>query len=162
DIFRSSAPYRRDVVTLTNLPEPEQVFALRTSARLFSMLGVPARLGRPLIDSDDAANAPNDAVLSNRMWQRTFHGDPNVIGKSITISDEQYTVVGVMPPEFEFPLSDTEMWLPLHIDPQSNFGLQVAAEVQDGHSIGQAQSAMDIVAQELVRQDSRNAGLRIR
>src|SRR5271156_3898784 len=63
DIFEKTAPYRKDVLTLTNLSgnlgEPEQVFAERASAQIFSLLGVPARLGRSLVDSDDAPGAPN-------------------------------------------------------------------------------------------------------
>src|SRR5258708_470672 len=81
DLFEKTVPYRKDVVTLTNVGAPEQDFAERTSPQLFSLLGIPARLGRTLIDSDDAPNAPNVAVLSNRIWRRLFHADPTVIGR---------------------------------------------------------------------------------
>jgi putative ABC transport system permease protein len=72
DLFDKTAPYRKDVVTLTNIGTPEQDFAVRTSAQLFSLLGIPAQLGRTLIDSDDALNAHNVVVLSDRLWRRLF------------------------------------------------------------------------------------------
>lgn len=163
DLFEKTVPYRRDVVTLTNIGAPDQVFAVRTSAKLFSLLGVPARLGRSLIDSDDALSAPNVAVLSERLWRRVFRSDPSVIGRAITVSDEVFTVVGVMPPEFEFPLANTEMWIPLRLDPESNLGLQVVGRTRNGLPLPQVQAAMEIVARQLERQNPKeNAGLRMR
>lgn len=164
DLFEKTVPYRRDVVTLINAGAPGQVFAVRTSAKLFSVLGVPSRLGRPLVDSDDAPNAPNAAVLSDRLWRRLFHADPGVIGHPITVSEEIFTIVGVMPPEFEFPQSNTEMWIPLRLNPQSAESLQVVAQIRPGISIPQVQSAMEIVGGQLQREypEEDNTALRIR
>src|SRR5260370_9886287 len=68
-----------------------------------------------------------------------------------------------MPPEFEFPLANTEMWIPLRLDPGSNLGMQVVAQTKDGLFISQLQGAMDIVARQLEQQDAQqNAALRIR
>ena len=162
DIFEMTAPYRKDVVTLTNLNEPEQVFAERTSAQVFSLLGVPARLGRSLIDSDDIPGAPNVAVLSDRLWRRLFHAAPGVIGRTIAVSDEVYTIVGVMPVEFEFPASNIDMWIPLRLTSGFTGRLEVAARLRPGLSVAQVQSAMDIVARQLQEQNTKeNAGLRI-
>ena len=134
DIFDKTAPYLKDVVTITNLSgnlgDPEQVFAERTSAQVFSLLGVPARLGRSLIDSDDVPGAPNVVVLSDRLWRRLFHADPGVIGRSITASDEAYTIVGVMPVEFEFPASNIDMWIPLRLTAGFTGWLEVVARMQ--------------------------------
>ena len=162
DIFETTAPYRKDVVTLTNLNEPEQVFAERTSAQVFSLLGVPARLGRSLIDSDDMPGAPNVAVLSDRLWRRLFHADPGVIGRAITASEEVYTIVGVMPVEFEFPAANIDMWIPLRLTSGFIGRLEVAARLRPGLSLAQVQSAMDIVARQLQQQNTKeNAGLRM-
>jgi putative ABC transport system permease protein len=76
DIFDKTASYRKDVVTITSADPPEQVFAERTSAQVFSLLGVSARLGRSLVDSDDVPGAPNVVVLSDRLWRRLFHAEP--------------------------------------------------------------------------------------
>src|SRR5713101_3001457 len=83
DIFEKTAPYIRDTVTLTGDGEPDQVIAVR-SLGLFPLLGVPARLGRTLIASDDEEG--NVAVLSDRLWRRRYHGDPGIIGRAVTIS----------------------------------------------------------------------------
>jgi hypothetical protein len=93
-------------VTIYGAGEPSQVTARRVTPDLFSLLGARARLGRtPAGDS-------HEAVLSERLWQRQFHGDSGVLGRAITVGDESYTIVGVMPAGFEFPYADTEMWIP--------------------------------------------------
>jgi putative ABC transport system permease protein len=163
DLFEKTMPYRRDVVTLTNAGAPDQVFAVSASAQLFSVLGVPARLGRPLIDSDDAPNGPNVAVLSYRLWKQLFQANADVIGRSIAISEQPFTIVGVMPPEFEFPRSNTDLWIPLRLNPQSSIPLDVLAQIKPGLSLAQVRSAMDIVAGQIRRQypNEDNSGLRI-
>src|SRR5579872_992113 len=101
DLFEKIAPYTRDTVTLTGDGEPEQVVGVR-SVGLFPLLGIRARSGRALIPSDDEGGTRNVVVLSDRLWQRRYHADPGVIGRRMTISDQPYSIVGVMPPEFEF------------------------------------------------------------
>jgi putative ABC transport system permease protein len=162
DIFDKTASYRKDVVTITSADPPEQVFAERTSAQVFSLLGVSARLGRSLVDSDDVPGAPNVVVLSDRLWRRLFHANPNVIGRPITASDEVYTIVGVMPVEFEFPASNIDMWIPLRLTSGFTGRLEVVARMKPGLSLAQVQSGMDIVARKLQQQNREaNAGLRI-
>ena len=162
DLFERTVPYRRDIATLTNAGVPDQAFAVRTSAQLFSLLGVPARLGRTLLDSDDASNGPNSAVISDRLWRRTFDADRRVIGRTITYSGEAFTIVGVMPPEFEFPLSQEEMWIPLRLNAASTGALEVVARLKEGVTAAQAQSAMQIVARQIEQRDpQKKAGLRI-
>jgi hypothetical protein len=96
-------------VTVTGIGDPAVVIARRTTAGLFSLLGVRARLGRALEDIDDNPSAPNAAALSDRLWRRLYHADPGVVGHAIRVSEEPYLIVGVMPPEFEFPNSNSEM-----------------------------------------------------
>src|ERR1700722_2353611 len=161
-LFEKIVPYRRDIATLTYAGVPDQAFAVRTSAQLFSLLGVPARLGRSLLDSDDASNGPNSAVISDRLWRRTFDADRRVIGRTITYSGEAFTIVGVMPPEFEFPLSQEEMWIPLRLNAASTGALEVVARLKEGVTAAQAQSAMQIVARQIEQRDpQKKAGLRI-
>jgi putative ABC transport system permease protein len=162
DVFEKTVPYRRDTVTLTNAGIPDQVYAVRTSPQLFSLLGVRASLGRTLIDADDVANGANSAVISDRLWKRLFNGDPRVIGRAIRISDEAFTIVGVMPPEFEFPLSQEEMWIPLRLKPGATEALQVVGRLRAGVTATQAQSAIESAAREIERRGPRDkAGLRI-
>ncbi len=162
DIFEKTVPYRKDVVTLTNVGAPEQDFAERTSPQLFELLGIPARLGRTLIDSDDAPNAPHVAVLSERLWRRLFHADSTVIGRPITVSDVVYTIAGVMPVEFEFPQSNIDLWIPLRLSTEFTGRLEVAALRKQGRSLAEIQSAMAIVARQLEQNNRKeNTGLRI-
>ena len=162
DLFEQIVLYRRSRVTVTGGGDPDQVWALRTSARLFSLLGVSAQLGRVLVDSDDALNAPYTVVISNRLWQRRFHADPDVVGRQITISDETFIVAGVMGPEFEFPNSSIEMWLPLRLSSPSKEWLNVIARTNRDVSLPRAQSGLQGLASQLERQDpQRNAGLQL-
>ena len=158
DLFERTAGHLRDDVTISGAGEPDQVIARRTTPGLFSLLGVRAQLGRPLGDAD------HEALLSDRLWRRRFHADPDVIGRAMTISDESYMIVGVMPPEFEFPYADVEMWLPLRPAAGGTQGwVQGAvARIREGLSVSQVQGAMEIVARQLEREDPQgNAGLQI-
>ncbi|MGI9070414.1 MAG: ADOP family duplicated permease [Bryobacteraceae bacterium] len=150
DIFEEVAPYSRDIVTLTGNGEPEQITALR-SLRLFQVLGVPARLGRTLLASDDEHGIQNVAVLSDRLWRRRYHADPTILGHEITVSAEAYTIVGVMPADFEFRYPEAELWTPLRLAVTSPWP-QVVARLRAGVSVRQAQNAMEIVAHQMQRE----------
>ncbi len=159
DLFRESAGIQRDTFTVTGAGEPDQVTVQRVSPGLFAMLGVRAQLGRTLAPSDEQ-NAPRAAVLSDRLWRRMFHADPGVIGRSLVVEPDVYTVVGVMPPEFEFPDANTEMWVPLHINAGSGGLMRVAALLQPGVPVERAHGALAILAQQLQQEDRKgNAGL---
>lgn len=154
DVFKKVAPYSKDIVTLTGYGEPEQVTAVRCLG-LFQVLGVPARLGRTFIASDEEEGMGNAAVLSDRLWHRRYHADPGVIGREITISDQAYTIVGVMPPDFEFRYPDAELWTPLRLATTSTWP-QVVARLQSGVSVPQAQSAMAIVADRMKQEGAKD------
>lgn len=158
DLFEKTAGHLRDDVTIYADGEPDQVIARRTTPGLFSLLGAHAALGRPLGDAD------RETVLSDRLWRRRFHADTSVVGRTITIADEPYVIVGVMPPEFDFPYADVEMWIPLRMNatgPQG--GVQGAvARIRADLSLSQVRSAMEIVARQLEREDPQTyAGLQI-
>jgi putative ABC transport system permease protein len=162
DLFQKIVPYRPDIVTLTNVGDPDQVFIVRTSAQMFSLLGVRPRLGRTLLDSDDSPQGENSAVISDRLWRRKFNADPKAIGRTIEMSGEAFTIVGVMPPEFEFPQPQEEMWVPLRLHPGAAGPLEVVARLRAGVTAAQAESAMQPVARELERRAPRDKrGLRI-
>ena len=100
-------------------------------------------------------------MLSDRLWRRRYHADPGVIGRGITISDEAYTIVGVMPADFEFRFSEAELWTPLRLTPTSPW-LQVAARLRAGVSVTQARSALEIVAHQMEKEGPKDrAGLKI-
>ncbi len=162
DLFEKIAAYRMDVVTLTGTGDPDQLTSVQASPGLFSMLGVRAELGRTLLPADEQLSGPNPVVLSDRLWRRLFHADPGAIGRPMTLSGELFTIAGVMPPEFEFPFPNVELWVPLHVTPASVLWVHAVGRLKRGVSLAAAQGAMDIVAREAERQDpQKRAGLEI-
>lgn len=150
DLFQATVPYIRDMVTLNGIATPDQVFALRTSGRLFAMLGARPAMGRTLTEADDNSGAV--AVIGDRLWERVFHRDPRIVGRTLTISDHVYTIVGVMPPVFEFPTSDVELWLPLRLTP-TQARVQAIASTRPGVPPAAIQSAIRIVARQLEHEE---------
>src|SRR3977135_3467136 len=127
-----------------------------TTANLFSLLGVQPVIGRDLTRADDEPKAPKVMLISERLWKKTFGGDPGVIGRDIRLDGTPRTVVGVMPAGFRFP-SQTDIWVPM----ASVFGMndnrewrsdQAIARLKPGIPIQNAQAEMSLIADQLPRQ----------
>jgi putative ABC transport system permease protein len=127
-----------------------------TTANLFSLLGVQPMIGRDLTRADDEPNAPKVMLISERLWKKTFGGDPGMIGRDIRLDGTPRTVVGVMPAGFRFP-SQSDIWVPM----ASVFGMSDNREWRADQSIGrlkpeftveQAQSEMTLIASRLEQQ----------
>ncbi|MDZ4798104.1 MAG: ABC transporter permease [Bryobacteraceae bacterium] len=162
DLFEKTVPYLRDTVTLTGSGEPEQVAALRASGALFPLLGVHAHIGRALMESDDEPGSAKVAVISDRLWRKRFQADPGVVGRAVTISDEVFTIAGVMPREFAFPQSNVDVWAPFRVTPTFNMWFQVVARLKPGVTLPQAGSALEVVARQMEQESPKdNEGLRI-
>ena len=101
---------------LTGTGEPVRLTATLVSAELFSVLGATPELGRAFHPGEDAAGKDNYIVLSHALWRDRFAGDSSIVGRVIQIEGEGREVLGVMPPDFHFPSSKTQIWLPLHND----------------------------------------------
>ena len=129
-------------VALTGGPQPERVGAAGMTPSVFGILRVPPALGRALIEEDGGPEGEKVLVLSHGLWQRLFGGDPKAIGKSLRVDGVTRQVVGVMPEGFHFPNAETELWLPLVVDPANatvgNFNYPGIARLRPGVSIGQA------------------------
>jgi predicted permease len=132
---------------------PEEVLGLSVTANFLPMLGVQPLLGRTF-SSDEEGPATRSVVLSYRLWQRRFGGDPSLLGRSIVMNGEKYTVLGMMPRGFQYPDRDTELWLPLGLSPEimshrnSHF-LRVLGRIKSGRDVRQAQADMTDVARQL-------------
>src|SRR4030095_7180647 len=106
-------------------------------------------------------------VLSHKLWQRAFGGDPTVVGRQLMLSNEKYTVVGVMPPQFHFPpfwSTRAEMWAPLDLRARATSrggnSLRVFARLRPGVRLTQAQAEMDAMNTQLAEAyPESNAGL---
>ena len=99
------AAYANWSANLTDRGEPERLQGLRISANAFEMLGVEAVAGRALLPADDAPGQQHVVVLSYGLWRRRFGADPQLVGKKLTLNGASYTVVGVLPPQFFFPIT---------------------------------------------------------
>jgi putative ABC transport system permease protein len=100
--------YRNITMSLTGDGHPELVPGAQVSANFFAVLGVQPRLGRSFLDHEDHYGQHQVVVLSDSIWRRRFGGDLSVIGHKITLGGAPYTIIGVLPPDFEFPkLGDT-------------------------------------------------------
>jgi putative ABC transport system permease protein len=99
-------------LTLTGSGNAERVPAAAVSAGFFETLGVKPALGRAVLPDDEPASWPQTAILSDGLWRRRYGGDPAVVGKTIVLEGKAATVVGVMPPGFDYP-KDAQLWQPL-------------------------------------------------
>src|SRR5437899_4109177 len=104
-------------LALSGEGESERIIALNVTDRCFATLGVAPLLGRAFEAGEDRPNAPKSIVLSYTFWQRRFHGDPAVVGRTIRLDGTGHTVVGVMPASFAFPDADFDGWRILTMKP---------------------------------------------
>jgi putative ABC transport system permease protein len=157
--FESIGVFRRSDYNLTGGGEPERIVAGQVSADLFRVLRVSAARGRVFDNDEDKPGAPLVVVLSHALWQRRLGGDPNIIGQTLTLNGRDFTVIGIMPPSFQFP-SRVEMWSPvgqLAKDPGwesrgNHPGLYAMARLKPGVTVQQARDDMEIVAANLEKQ----------
>src|SRR6266542_1287096 len=113
--FEQVAAYTFDTADLTGSGEPERLAAGLVSADLFATLGVAPALGRVFTQAEDTAGGTPAVILSYGLWRRRYGGDPQVIGRALTLGGESRTVVGIMPQGFRFP-GESDLWLPLALN----------------------------------------------
>jgi len=114
--------------TLSGADQPERLDGQRVSAGFFKVLGIAPALGRDFQHADDVLNGPKVVILSNGLWRRRFGSDNTILGQQIRLNDEPYTVIGVMPQDFDNVLSPSaEAWAPLQYD-TSNVSSREARE----------------------------------
>jgi putative ABC transport system permease protein len=115
--FEQLAAYSEDEFTLTGGGDAERVICAEVSSALFPLLGVNPSLGRAFLQEEEQVGHDQVVVVSESFWKRRADGDPNFVGRTITLNDKIYTVAGVMPARFQFP-GRFEIWKPLALDPE--------------------------------------------
>src|SRR5713101_959828 len=171
-VFERVGVYNRNSYNLTGYGDAERILTAQMSADLFSALRVNAAIGRVFTNEEDKPGGTPVVVLSYALWQRRFGGQSNILNQSLTLNGKNYTVIGVMPPDYVFP-SRVEMWVPvgqLSGDPNwqqrgNHPGLYAVARLKPGTTPGQAQADMNNIAANLEKQypDSNSSnGVRIR
>ena len=152
--FSSMAAFWSSSMNLTGAGRPERLEGTLVTPDFFVVLGVPARIGRTLLRTD--ASGPPPVVISHELWQSHFGGDASILGRTILLDETAHTVVGVMPPRFEFPVRGNSYWVPLVFDPdaladRNNTYLRVVARLLPGVSIESARSELRGIARQLER-----------
>jgi predicted permease len=146
-VFEDMAPSWDNEVTLTGQDSPQYLFGYAVSASYLRILGVGPQIGRLYTDQEDRPGGPTVALLSDHLWRTTFHADPAIVGRAITLDGKRYTVVGVMPPGFNYP-DGVGIWMPTAIAPSSLDDFQhryfrILARLKPGISPRTAQAAVN-------------------
>jgi putative ABC transport system permease protein len=134
--------------------EAELIRGANVSAAFFETLGAPPLLGRGFLPGEDRPGAEPVVVLSHGLWQQHYAAAPEIVGQKVTINAQPYTVIGVMPPGFDYP-GEIRLWTTLRLDPQGNrqaYFLNVLARLKPGVTQEQAHAGMDGVAAQLAAQ----------
>ena len=153
-VFENIGVYRNRSFNLTGAGEPVRVEGEQVSAGLFSVLQTNAALGRVFTTEDDQPGGRHIIVLSDGLWKSRFGSNAQILGKTILLDGEGYSVVGVMPPDFHFPDPDDQLWVPIALTPQdlANHGshnLLVTARLKRNVTQPQAQEELNRIAQRL-------------
>ena len=139
---------------LTRKGDPERLSGMRASASYFQMLGVSPALGRTFLPDEDQPGHAQVVILSDALWQRQFGSSPNVVGTTVRLNDEIYTVIGVMPSSYRLGVYGPQLWTPLVLGPESvlptargDRRLTVTARLKSGVSVETAKAEMAALAQ---------------
>jgi putative ABC transport system permease protein len=153
---------------LTGAGEPERLQGRIVSAEFFSTLGIKPLIGRDFLAEEDRPGATPAAILSYGFWRRRFGEDPSVIGKRLTLNNQNFTVVGVTPPNFQFE-TETDVTAPIGLQAQRfrlrgrDPGAGVVARLKPGVSLQQAEAELNMIAARLEQQyPESNKGRRAR
>jgi predicted permease len=141
---------------LTGAGDPARVKVVRMTANFLPMLGIVPGLGRNFLNSEDRAGGPAVVLLSHRLWESKFQGDPSVVGRAVRLDAKIQTVVGVMPAHFLFPdpAIEPDVYVPAGCDPDTNLSgskgiwmVSVTARLRHGVTTQQAQAELQAFAE---------------
>jgi predicted permease len=159
--FEAIGAYRNSAFTLSGDGTPELIPGAVVSANLFAVLGVQPHLGRLFLEQEDEAGQNRVVILADSLWRRRFNADESVIGRKVTVGGEPFTVVGVLPRDFEFPKQPEDLgvqlrgrmeiyrplgYRPADLVPQAgNLNYAAIARLRSGVSVEQARSELTAV-----------------
>jgi putative ABC transport system permease protein len=172
EVFEQVAAFTAGGFTLTGAGDPEQIRGARVSADFFSVLGARPAAGRAFRAEDDEPGAGRVVVFSQKLWQRRFNSDEGIIGKSVNLNGQSFTVVGIMPAEFQFTVpgifrSPAELWTPSALvkdnTTRGNRYLRVIGRLKPGVSLERAQADLAAIAGQLQQEyPGTNKGMGVR
>lgn len=149
-ILEQVAAYEGVSRNLAGSDEPERVAAAKVSTKFFTMLGVKPHLGRTIQPEEQGSSGTRVLVISYSLWQRRFGGDRGVVGQQVSLDDEPFTIIGVMPPGFRF--DGAEGWFPFPFDfnqgPRAGRQFVLLARTKSGKSLDQTASELATFARQ--------------
>jgi putative ABC transport system permease protein len=162
-VFEGLGAFGDMSMNLTGEGEPERLEGQVVTANIFDLLGVQPVLGRTFAPQEDQVGQEHVVVLSHALWKRRFNRDPNIINRQLTFNGESYTVVGVMPPEFFFPVRESELWIPWAMEPGEASGrgdhyLHGIARLKPGVTTQRANAEVEAVGARLAAEYPRTNG----
>ena len=151
-VFECIAGMQNRRAYITGLDKSYHVKAAAVSSCYFSLMGVRPMLGRGFLPEEELPGKEYVTVLSHSFWRARMGGDPEAIGKNLTLDGKEYTIVGIMGPDFRDSLTrDRPFWVPLVLDPEGKSGgTGVRARLKPGVTIEQAQANMTALEERLV------------
>jgi predicted permease len=172
-VFSDMAGAQQHQLTLTGRGEPSVINTSVVTPELFSLFGEKPLAGRTFFSEDGKPGAPPVVILSENLWRGTFGADPNTIGSSVNLDKRTFTVVGIMPASFRFPLlmESEQLWIPLVQDPlfggwmnrRGGHWLQVTGRIKPGVSMTQVQAELHAIGARLAKEfPAENGGWTIR
>jgi putative ABC transport system permease protein len=167
-VFEDIAGYRLGRGILTGRGEPAPIMAPAVSANFFTMMGVEPVIGRLFQSGEDKPGAERVTALTYGLWQRMFGGEAGVIGQTLTINGAAYTVVGVLPANFQFAPAPADLWLPYQpteaqLTARFMHGTNLIGRLKSGVSVEQAHVEMSAIASRIERDHSQShAGTSVR
>lgn len=160
------SPFAAQSVNLTGVAEPDRLRGGFVTSEFFGVVATPPALGRAFTPADDAAGAEPVAVLSHGAWQRRFGGAPGILSARLTLNNVVFSVVGVMPASFDFPIDEVEVWLPIRRFTGSTsrefHNFFVVARLADGTSLTDAGAEAAAMAADLERRYPANREIALR
>ncbi len=154
-VFDDAAAFHGQTFNLTGAGEPERLLGASVSPHLFHLLGVAPALGRGFASDEEQAGQGNVVLLSYQLWERRFGANPAAVGKSIMLDGASFTVVGVMPPFFDFP-NQSSIWSPLVLtSDQSNAMDKIVARLKPGVTLERARKDVAVIGHRLNQQNHR-------
>jgi putative ABC transport system permease protein len=155
--FDELAAFRSNAFVLTNAGEPERLTAREVSQGFFNALGVAPAQGRNFTADEDKPGGNKTVILSHGLWQRRFGANPAALGQTLTLNNESYTVVGILPQGFEWQ-APVDIWVPLGLradrmqQRDSHPGIYVVGLLKSGVTEEQARADMRGVAERLAQE----------
>jgi putative ABC transport system permease protein len=144
---------------LTGVDSPEHLTGLQVTQNMFPLLGIAPLLGRTFLPGEDQSGAEHEIILSYRLWQRRFNGDPQVLGKPILLDGQSFTIVGVMPASFQFApfwATHAELWTPLafgdRLHDRGGNSLRIFARMKPGVTLASARAEVAAITGRLEAQ----------